>query len=146
MITVTANPINVQEHYEKLGSSSQTGAIVTFVGLVRDINQGASISSMALEHYPGMTEKVLEGIVQEACERWELLDVELVHRVGDMGVSDTIVFVGVSSVHRENAFQACAFIMDFLKTKAPFWKKEQTPDGSHWVEANNKDNEAASRW
>ena len=122
------------------------GALVTFVGLMRDMNQGDRVLSMTLEHYPGMTEKALEGIVAEARRRWELLGVCVVHRVGPLEPLDPIVFVGVASAHRGEAFRACEFIIDYLKTKAPFWKKERTATGERWVQARESDEEAGQRW
>jgi len=113
---------------------------------VRDLNVGQSVTELFLEHYPGMTEKALEQIAEQARERWPLLAVEIVHRVGALSVTEPIVFVGVSSKHRHAAFEACAFIMDVLKTRAPFWKRETTPEGSHWVEARESDQNAAFRW
>jgi molybdopterin synthase catalytic subunit len=124
----------------------RVGAVVNFIGYVRDLNVGQSVNELFLEHYPGMTEKALEQIAEEARERWPLLGVEIVHRVGALSVSEPIVFVGVSSKHRHMAFEACAFIMDVLKTRAPFWKRETTPQGSHWVEARDSDQNAALRW
>ncbi|WP_247268800.1 MULTISPECIES: molybdopterin synthase catalytic subunit MoaE [Pseudomonas] len=124
----------------------RVGAVVNFIGYVRDLNIGQSVSELFLEHYPGMTEKALERIADEARERWPLLGVEIVHRVGALAVSEPIVFVGVSSKHRHMAFEACAFIMDVLKTRAPFWKRESTAQGSHWVEARESDQNAALRW
>ncbi|MFJ2280103.1 molybdopterin synthase catalytic subunit MoaE [Pseudomonas sp. NPDC087803] len=124
----------------------RVGAVVNFIGYVRDLNIGQSVNELFLEHYPGMTEKALEQIADEARERWPLLGVEIVHRVGALAVSEPIVFVGVSSKHRHMAFEACAFIMDVLKTRAPFWKRETTAQGSHWVEARNSDQDAALRW
>ncbi|MGB8925066.1 MAG: molybdopterin synthase catalytic subunit MoaE [Pseudomonas sp.] len=124
----------------------RVGAVVNFIGYVRDMNIGQSVNELFLEHYPGMTEKALEQIAREARERWPLLGVEIVHRVGALSVSEPIVFVGVSSKHRHMAFEACAFIMDVLKTRAPFWKRESTAQGSHWVEARKSDQNAALRW
>lgn len=124
----------------------RVGAVVNFIGYVRDLNIGHSVNELFLEHYPGMTEKALERIADEARERWPLLGVEIVHRVGALAVSEPIVFVGVSSKHRHMAFEACAFIMDVLKTRAPFWKRESTAQGSHWVEARESDQNAALRW
>lgn len=124
----------------------RVGAVVSFIGYVRDLNIGQSVNELFLEHYPGMTEKALEQIADEARERWPLLGVEIVHRVGALAVSEPIVFVGVSSKHRHMAFEACAFIMDVLKTRAPFWKRESTAQGSHWVEARESDQNAALRW
>ena len=122
------------------------GAVVAFVGLVRDMNQGAGVAKMSLEHYPGMTEKALEAIVAKAQERWQLLGLRVIHRVGDLDPGDQIVLVAVSSAHRGEAFAACEFIMDYLKTQAPFWKKEVTPAGAHWVDARESDQSAARRW
>lgn len=124
----------------------RVGAVVNFIGYVRDLNIGQSVNELFLEHYPGMTEKALERIADEARERWPLLGVEIVHRIGALAVSEPIVFVGVSSKHRHMAFEACAFIMDVLKTRAPFWKRESTAQGSHWVEARESDQNAALRW
>lgn len=124
----------------------RVGAVVNFIGYVRDLNVGQSVTELFLEHYPGMTEKALEQIAEQARERWPLLAVEIVHRVGALSVSEPIVFVGVSSKHRHAAFEACAFIMDVLKTRAPFWKRETTPEGAHWVEARESDQNAAFRW
>ena len=122
------------------------GAIASFIGLVRDVNDGTAVASMTLEHYPGMTEKALEAIVAEAGERWDLIGVSVVHRVGELRPTDPIVLVAVASAHRDAAFQACAFIMDFLKTRAPFWKKEQNSQGAKWVESRTSDARAAERW
>ena len=122
------------------------GAVATFVGMVRDLNEGARVTRMSLEHYPGMTELALEDICAEAARRWDLLDMRVVHRVGPLEPGDAIVLVAVSSAHRGEAFAACEFIMDYLKTRAPFWKKELTPEGERWVEARASDDDAASRW
>ena len=122
------------------------GAIATFIGLVRDLNEGERVATMTLEHYPGMTEKALEAIVAEARERWDLVDVVVVHRVGELRPTDPIVLVAVASAHRGDAFQACEFIMDYLKTRAPFWKKESGSRGSTWVDSRESDAEAAGRW
>jgi molybdopterin synthase catalytic subunit len=122
------------------------GAIATFVGCVRDLNEGANVSRMTLEHYPGMTERALEEICDEAMGRWDLIDLRVVHRVGPLEPGDSIVLVAVSSAHRGEAFAACEFVMDYLKTRAPFWKKEETPGGSRWVEARSSDDDAAARW
>ena len=122
------------------------GAVVSFVGYVRDFNDGQPVAGMLLEHYPGMTEKALAKIEAEARERWPLLTVEIIHRVGALEPGEPIVFVGTSSAHRQAAFDACAFIMDYLKTRAPFWKKERTPEGERWVEGRCSDQQAAQRW
>lgn len=122
------------------------GAVASFIGLVRDINQGDQIREMTLEYYPGMTEKALEDIAAQAKSRWDLYDVLIIHRVGQLKPTDQIVLVVVASAHRSDAFAACQFIMDYLKTRAPFWKKEQTQDTARWVDARESDDEAASRW
>jgi molybdopterin synthase catalytic subunit len=122
------------------------GAVATFVGYVRDINQGDQVSELFLEHYPGMTERSLQRIVNQAQARWPLQRVTLTHRVGVLKVGEPIVFVGVASEHRQAAFDACAFLMDYLKTRAPFWKREQTPAGERWVDGRESDRQAAKRW
>ena len=122
------------------------GAVASFIGLVRDINDGSGVAAMTLEHYPGMTEKALEKIVEEARGRWEVLGCSVIHRVGRLAPEDQIVLVAVASGHRGDAFAACQFIMDYLKTKAPFWKKEETALGARWVEAKSSDDAAAERW
>ena len=122
------------------------GAVVGFVGYVRDFNDGREVAGMFLEHYPGMTEKALAGIVEQAGQRWPLLGVEIVHRVGHLQPGEPIVFVGTASSHRQAAFDACNFIMDYLKTRAPFWKREDTPEGARWVEGRDSDQSAARRW
>lgn len=124
----------------------KVGAIASFVGLVRDINDGNEVSAMTLEHYPGMTEKSLEEIIDQAKRRWHIFDTKVIHRIGQLRPMDQIVFVAVSSSHRGEAFAACEFIMDYLKTLAPFWKKEQTDQGSHWVDARESDQQAMKRW
>ncbi|CAM3045040.1 molybdenum cofactor biosynthesis protein MoaE [Pseudomonas floridensis] len=122
------------------------GAVVSFVGYVRDFNDGRDVSGMFLEHYPGMTEKALEKIVTEAGQRWPLLRLEVLHRVGALEPGEPIVFVGVASAHRQAAFEACDFVMDYLKTRAPFWKRENTSEGPRWVEGRASDHAAADRW
>jgi molybdopterin synthase catalytic subunit len=122
------------------------GAVASFIGVCRDANDGAAVSRMTLEHYPGMTEKAIEEIVTEARERWGVTDALVVHRVGELRPADQIVLVVVTGAHRGEAFAACEFIMDYLKTRAPFWKKEETPKGARWVEARVSDDEAARRW
>lgn len=124
----------------------RVGAVAAFVGLVRDMNDGAGVSEMSLEHYPGMTEKALEAIVAEARERWDIFEARVIHRVGILKPCDQIVLVAVSSAHRGEAFAACEFIMDYLKTRAPFWKREVTPTGARWVDARESDDSAAQRW
>lgn len=127
-------------------ANAGVGAVVSFVGYVRDFNDGHDVAGMFLEHYPGMTEKALGKIVIEAEQRWPLLKLEVLHRVGALQPGEPIVFVGVASAHRQAAFDACAFVMDYLKTRAPFWKKEHTPDGPRWVEGRASDHAAADRW
>ena len=122
------------------------GALVSFCGLVRDLNDGADISGMSLEHYPGMTEKQLAAIVDEAESRWSLQDVMVIHRVGDLEPGDQIVLVVTASEHRGDAYEANSFIMDYLKKRATFWKKERRPDADHWVEERQSDQVAAERW
>jgi molybdopterin synthase catalytic subunit len=124
----------------------QVGAVAAFVGVVRDMNDGAAVADMLLEHYPGMTEKAVAEIIDQAKSRWDIFEVLVVHRVGQLKPTDQIVLVVVSSSHRGDAFAACEFVMDYLKTQAPFWKKEQTPDGARWVEARASDEVAAERW
>lgn len=126
--------------------SPQVGAVVTFIGTVRDLNEGASVAEMELEHYPGMTEKALQGILDQAKARWELFDALVIHRVGPLLPKDQIVLVAVTSAHRGEAFAACEFIIDYLKTEAPFWKKEQTPEGARWVDARLSDDAALQKW
>ncbi|AHK16985.1 MAG: molybdopterin synthase catalytic subunit MoaE [Thalassolituus sp.] len=146
-ITVQTDDFNIADEYQALcGQNTETGAIVFFSGLVRDRNEGIDVTGLFLEHYPGMTERSLEDIVKQARLRWPILQVRLIHRVGQLDINDQIVFVGVSSAHREAAFDACRFIMDFLKTEAPFWKKETRTDGHHWIESQTKDQEAKTRW
>jgi len=122
------------------------GAIASFIGLVRDLNDGARVETMTLEHYPGMTEKALQAIVTDAGKRWDLIGVSVVHRVGELHPTDPIVLVAVASAHRGDAFQACEFIMDYLKTRAPFWKKEEDSQGTRWVASRSSDARAAGRW
>ncbi len=122
------------------------GAVASFVGCVRDRNDGAGVSAMELEHYPGMTEKSIEAMIDTARQRFDIRGVRVVHRVGRLQPQDQIVLVAVTSAHRASAFQACEFLMDHLKTQAPFWKKEQTPSGAHWVDARVADDAALRRW
>ncbi|MBZ4201475.1 MAG: molybdenum cofactor biosynthesis protein MoaE [Methylotenera sp.] len=122
------------------------GAIVSFIGLVRDLNDGAAVTQLTLEHYPGMTEKALLAIVKEASSRWDVLDATLIHRVGTLQAAEQIVLVAVCSAHREHAFLACEFMMDYLKTQAPFWKKELTENGEHWLDDKASDHDALGRW
>ncbi len=128
------------------GANRAVGAVAAFIGTVRDVNDDARVASMTLEHYPGMTEKALAAIVDAAKSRWDIIDALVIHRVGALAPSDQIVLVGVTSAHRGEAFSACEFIVDYLKTQAPFWKKEQTSAGARWVESRAADDEAAARW
>jgi molybdopterin synthase catalytic subunit len=127
-------------------ANPKVGAVASFIGVVRDVNDGSAVGEMTLEHYPGMTEKAIEEIVTQAKGRWQVLDALVIHRVGTLKPTDQIVLVIVTSGHRGDAFAACEFIMDYLKTQAPFWKKEQTGQGARWVEARATDDIAAERW
>ena len=124
----------------------QVGAVAAFVGTVRDRSDGAHVTAMELEHYPGMTERAIEAMVSEASRRFDIRGARVVHRVGPLLPGDQIVLVAVTSAHRHEAFQACEFLMDYLKTQAPFWKKETTPDGARWVDARQADDAALARW
>ncbi len=146
-IRIQAEDFDVSTELKQLSTHDRTiGALVSFVGLVRDINEGQSIQAMALEHYPGMTEKALHEIAQEAQQRWPLQGITIIHRIGDLMPSDQIVLVITASRHRHAAFESADFLMDFLKSKAPFWKKENTPKGSRWVDARESDEIALARW
>ncbi len=147
MIRVSTQDFNQQVEYDRLRSNSSVGAVVTFSGLVRDVNQGESVSTLHLEHYPAMTEKALNDIVEQAKQRWQIMDHTVIHRVGELALSDQIVFVGIASLHRGDAFAACEFIMDYLKTQAPFWKKETNQAGhSEWLDAKEVDKLALNKW
>ena len=122
------------------------GAVCSFIGTVRDRSEGSSVSAMELEHYPGMTEKAIEGMIAEAFRRFEIRAARVIHRVGPLQVQDQIVLVVVTSSHRGESFRACEFLMDYLKTQAPFWKKEKTPEGERWVDARVADDAALERW
>lgn len=146
-IAVQSDDFNVQQEYDALcRHNTEDGAVVFFVGRVRDLNDGDSVSCLELEHYPGMTEKSLQKIALEAGERWPLSRIRIVHRVGELRPAEQIVFVGVSSPHRQAAFDGAAFLMDYLKTEAPFWKKETTLEGSRWLDARESDGQLKSRW
>ena len=127
-------------------SDAGVGAIASFIGTVRDRNDGLGVSSMELEHYPGMTERAIEAMIDEAVKRFDIRGARVIHRVGLLQPQDQIMMVAVASAHRGQAFQACEFLMDYLKTQAPFWKKEQTPEGARWVDARSSDDEAIARW
>lgn len=124
----------------------RVGAVCAFVGTVRDRNEGQSVATMELEHYPGMTERAIEAMIDQAFERFDIFGARVVHRVGLLQPLDQIVMVAVTSAHRGESFQACEFLMDYLKTQAPFWKKEQTPEGARWVDARVSDDAALARW
>lgn len=127
-------------------SNPKIGAVVSFVGAVRDVNDGSVVAEMTLEHYPGMTESALIAIIEQAQQRWNIVDALVIHRIGPLQPLDQIVLVAVASAHRGEAFAACEFIIDYLKTEAPFWKKEQTPDGARWVDARDGDDAALNKW
>lgn len=146
MIQVQQSDFVVADEYKKLANDNQDGAIVTFVGKVRDFNQGLDVQGLSLEHYPGMTEKVLNNIEEKARKHWPLNKVTIIHRIGDLTLGEQIVFIGVTSPHRKAAFAACEFLIDFLKTEAPFWKKELTSDGNIWLDAKNSDDNASQQW
>ena len=146
-IRVQTEPFDsAAEQAALVGDNARIGALVSFVGLMRDLNAGLGVSRMTLEHYPGMTEKALAVIADEAADRWQLEGLRIVHRVGTFEPRDPIVFVGVVSQHRGDAFRACEFLIDYLKIRAPFWKKEVTESGERWVEARSTDRVAADRW
>ena len=134
------------EYHRLMDGNSSDGAVVTFCGLVRDMNLGQSVTGLFLEHYPAMTEKSLQEIVNKARQKWPLGSVTVIHRVGELSVSEQIVFVGVTSPHRQAAFQGAEFIMDYLKTQAPFWKKETTESGNKWIEAKKSDSDKLENW
>jgi molybdopterin synthase catalytic subunit len=138
-LSVQAEDFDISTEVIDISMNTRTGAVASFVGLVRDV-------PMTLEHYPGMTENAIKKIVEEARARWEILDYAVIHRYGELQPGDQIVLVAIASSHRADAFAACQFIMDYLKTQAPFWKKEHHPEGARWVNALESDDEAAARW
>ena len=146
MIQIQEADFDMAAEYAALSESHQTGAVVTFVGKVREMNDGNLVTGLTLEHYPGMTEKSLFAIIEQAQARWPLLGCKVIHRVGALALGEQIVLVGVASQHRDAAFAACQFIMDYLKTQAPFWKKEQTANGAVWIDAKDSDQQAAKNW
>jgi len=153
MISIQEKDFDLAEEYQALRADApRVGAITTFTGLVRDFNQLATASNsddvkgLFLEHYPGMTEKTLACIIDDCHTRWDIINVRVIHRIGQLFPGDQIVFVGVNSAHRADAFAACEFIMDFLKTQAPFWKKELTENGERWLDAKASDEQAKDRW
>jgi len=146
-VRIQQEPFDVAAELAALhGQDAAVGALAVFVGVARDMNEGRKVLQMTLEHYPGMTESALEDIVVQARQRWNIIDAVIVHRVGTIAPRDPIVLVAVSSMHRHDAFDACRFLIDYLKTDAPFWKKESTPQGSHWVEARASDEVACAIW
>lgn len=146
LIQVQQDPFDQNAIYKWLSEQHSVGATTLFVGKVREMNLGDSVSGLYLEHYPAMTEKALRAIVDEARSRWELQRVAVIHRIGQLYTGDEIVLVGVSSAHRGNAYHANEFIMDYLKTKAPFWKRETTDHGDRWIEGRESDQQAADKW
>ena len=146
-VTIQAGDFDVNAEIAALrGSDPGVGAVCSFIGTVRDRNDGSSVSAMELEHYPGMTEKAIEEMIDEAFRRFDIRGARVIHRVGPLQVQDQIVLVVVTSSHRGESFSACEFLMDYLKTQAPFWKKESTPEGEHWVDARVADDAALQRW
>ena len=146
-IRIQADDFDLAAEYDLLRQlDSAVGAVVIFTGLVRDLEKNASINSLTLQHYPGMTESLLQEIVDQAQQRWDLIGVTVIHRVGELLASDQIVFVGVASQHRADAFEAAQFVMDYLKTKATFWKKVDQNGQQYWVESKDSDQTAKERW
>ena len=146
-VSIQTEDFNVADEIAALRAGDKgVGAVCTFIGTVRDRNEGDAVSAMELEHYPGMTEKAIEAMIDEAFRRFDLRAARVIHRVGPLAPPDQIVFVAVTSAHRGESFQACEFLMDYLKTQAPFWKKEHMPDGARWVDARVADDEALARW
>ena len=146
-VRIQTAPFDAQAEADALRQGDhEVGAVVTFVGTVRDVNEGDAVTTLELEHYPGMTEKALEAIEAEARQRFDVRGIVIVHRVGPLAPGDPIVLVAVTSAHRGAAFDACRFVMDYLKTRAPFWKKERTPQGERWVEARDSDEDATAAW
>ena len=146
-VRIQTGDFNLADEVDALRRDDRrVGAVCTFTGTVRDRNDGASVSSMELEHYPGMTEKAIEAMIDEAHKRFDILGARVIHRIGLLQPLDQIVLVAVTSAHRGESFQACEFLMDYLKTQAPFWKKEQTPAGARWVDARVTDDAALAKW
>lgn len=146
-VVIQTADFNLAEEVETLRrGDKRVGAVCTFTGTVRDRNDGLSVNSMALEHYPGMTEKAIEAMIDEACARFDIFGVRVIHRVGLLQPLDQVVMVAVTSAHRGESFKACEFLMDYLKTQAPFWKKEETPEGARWVDARVSDDAALAKW
>ena len=146
-VSIQTADFNLSQEIESLRKDDKrVGAVCTFTGTVRDRNDGLSVSSMELEHYPGMTEKAIEAMIDEAFQRFDIFGARVVHRVGLLQPLDQVVMVAVTSAHRGESFKACEFLMDYLKTQAPFWKKEQTPEGARWVDARVTDDAALAKW
>ena len=146
-VAIQTQDFDVSREVQALRSGkADVGAVCVFVGTVRDRNDGDDVSTLELEHYPGMTEKSIERMINEAQQRFEMISAKVIHRVGILSPLDQIVLVAVTSAHRGQSFQACEFLMDYLKTQAPFWKKETGPNGSHWVDARISDDQALARW
>jgi molybdopterin synthase catalytic subunit len=135
-----------QEHQALRAQDERVGAVCSFLGTVRSQSDGQAVSAMALEHYPGMTEKAIMAMLNQAQDKFDIHAARVIHRIGDLMPGDQIVWVGVTSAHRGQSFQACEFLIDYLKTQAPFWKKEQTPNGTRWVDARVSDDDALARW
>ena len=146
-VSIQTADFNLSQEVEQLrAGDKRVGAVCTFIGTVRDRNDGLNVSSMELEHYPGMTEKAIESMIDEALVRFDIFGARVVHRIGVLQPLDQVVMVAVTSAHRGTSFQACEFLMDYLKTQAPFWKKEQTPHGARWVDARVSDDVALAKW
>ena len=146
-VSIQTEDFDLGFEVEELRSSdTRVGAVCSFIGTVRDRNDGLSVKSMELEHYPGMTEKAIEAMIDEALKRFDIFAARVVHRVGLLQPLDQVVMVAVTSAHRGESFKACEFLMDYLKTQAPFWKKEQTPEGARWVDARVTDDAALAKW
>ncbi len=146
-VSIQAQDFNLADEIATLrGADKRVGAVCSFIGTVRDRNDGLNVSSMELEHYPGMTEKAIEAMIDEAAERFDIFAARVVHRIGLLSPLDQVVMVAVTSAHRGESFRACEFLMDYLKTQAPFWKKEQTPEGARWVDARVTDDVALAKW
>ena len=146
-VSIQTEDFDLQQEVAALrAGDARVGAVCSFIGTVRDRNDGSTVASMELEHYPGMTEKAIEAMIDEAHRRFDILGARVIHRVGLLQPQDQIMMVAVTSAHRGESFQACEFLMDYLKTQAPFWKKERTPDGARWVDARAGDDAALARW
>jgi molybdopterin synthase catalytic subunit len=146
-VSIQAHDFNLADEIQSLrAGDKRVGAVCSFIGTVRDRNDGLAVSSMELEHYPGMTEKAIEAMIDTAMGRFEILGARIIHRVGLLQPLDQVVMVAVTSAHRGESFKACEFLMDYLKTQAPFWKKEETPEGARWVDARVSDDAALARW